>query len=195
MANLNDILQGLVNTDTKIIEKLGAVQDAVGDDLQDTLEALKKGAASYSIVDHNTEGATINGTVTSDNYASDGKCCIITQSGSNSVFFKANFSDVKCGHYGLNVRMRVSNKSNTANGIQISILINGERVATKSIAPSAFANTTNFENVFLSFDYSRNSATKYPIQLEITALGTSGTKANISFDYAYIQLMMPSVFI
>jgi uncharacterized membrane protein len=54
MANLNDILQGLVNTDTKIIEKLGVIQDAVGDDLQDTIEALKKGAASYSIVDHNT---------------------------------------------------------------------------------------------------------------------------------------------
>ena len=195
MANLNDILQGLVNTDTKIIEKLDVIQDAVGDDLQDTIEALKKGAASYSIVDHNTEGASIGGTITNDNYASDGKCCILTQAASNKTFFKANFSDVKCGHYGLNIRMRVSDKSNTANGIQISVLINGERVATKSVAPSAFSNTTNFENIFLSFDYSRNSATKYPIQLEITVLGTSGTKANISFDYAYIQLMMPAVFI
>lgn len=195
MANLNDILQGLVNTDTKIIEKLGVIQDAVGDDLQDTIEALKKGAASYSIVDHNTEGATIGGSVANDNYASDGKCCTLTQAAANAVLFKANFSDVKCGHYGLNVRMRVSNKSNTANGIKIDVKINGERVATKSVAPSAFSNTTNFENIFLSFDYSRNSATKYPIQLEITVLGTSGTKANISFDYAYIQLMMPAVFI
>lgn len=195
MANLNDILQGLVNTDTKIIEKLGVIQDAVGDDLQETIEALKKGAASYSIVDHNTEGASIGGSVVSDNYASDGKCCILTQAASNMTFFTANFSDVKCGHYGLNVRMRVSNKSNTANAIKIDAKINGEIVATKSVAPSAFSNTTNFENIFLSFDYSRNSATKYPIQLVITVLGTSGTKANISFDYAYIQLMMPAVFI
>ena len=195
MANLNDILQGLVNTDTKIIEKLGVIEESVGDDLQDTLEALKKGAASYSIVDHNTEGASIGGTVTNDNYASDGKCCILTQAASNMNLFTANFSDVKCGHYGLNVRMRVSNKSNTANAIKIDVKINGEIVATKSVAPSAFSNTTNFENIFLSFDYNRNSATKYPIQLVITVLGTSGTKANISFDYAYISLMMPAVFI
>lgn len=183
MANLNDILQGLVNTDTKIIEKLGVVEE------------LKKGADSYSIVDHNTAGATCGGSVVSDNYASDGKCCILTQAASNKTFFTANFSDVKCGHYGLNVRMRVSNKSNTAKGIKIDVKINGEIVSTKSVAPSAFSNTTNFENIFLSFDYSRNSATKYPIQLVITVLGTSGTKANISFDYAYIQLMMPAVFI
>lgn len=195
MANLNDILQGLVNTDTKIIEKLGVIQEAVGDDLQDTIEDLKKGAASYSIVDHNTEGASINGSVVADNYASDGKCCILTQAASNMNLYTANFSDVKCGQYGLVVRMRVSNKSNTANAIQISVKVNGERIATKSIPASAFANTTNFENIFLSFNYSRSSATKYPIQLEVTLLGTSGTKANISFDYAYIQLMMPSVYL
>ena len=195
MANLNDILQGLVDTDTKIIEKLGVIEESVGDDLQDTLEALKKGAVSYSIVDHNTEGAYNNGSVIADNYASDGECCILTQSGSNFTFFTADFSDVKCGHYGLNVRMRVSDISNTDNAIKIDVKINGETVATKSVAPSAFSNTTNFENIFLSFDYSRNSATKYPIQLVITVLGTSGTAANISFDYAYIQLMMPAVFI
>lgn len=209
MANLKDILQGLADTDTEIIKKLGVlintdteifeklviIEESVGDDLQETIEALKKGAASYSIVDHNTEGASIGGTITNDNYASDGKCCILTQSDSDFAFFTANFSDVKCGHYGLNVRMRVSDKSNTANAIKIDAKINGQIVATKSVAPSAFSNTTNFENIFLSFDYNRNSATKYPIQLVITVLGTSGTKANISFDYAYISLMMPAVFI
>lgn len=195
MANLNDILQGLVDTDTKIIEKLGVIEESVGDDLQDTLEALKKGAASYSIVDHNTEGASIGGTVTSDNYASDGECCILTQTTSNANLFTANFSDVKCGHYGLIARMRVSDRTNTDAVIRIEVKINGETVATKSVVPSAFSNTTNFENIYLSFDYGRNSATKYPMQLVITVLGTLGTKADVSFDYAYIQLMMPAVFI
>ena len=195
MANLNDILQGLVNTDTKIIEKLGAIEESVGDDLQDTLEALKKGAASYSIVDINTAGASAGGSLVSDNYASDGQCRKITQTTSNANLFTANFSDVKCGHYGLTARMRVSDITNTDAVIRIEVKINGETVATKSVVPSAFSNTTNFENIYLSFDYSRNSATKYPIQIVITVLGTLGTKADVSFDYAYIQLMMPAVFI
>ena len=66
MANLNDILQGLVNTDTKIIEKLGAVQDAVGDDLQNSLEELKRGSGAFSIIDTNTAGTSSAATKTAD---------------------------------------------------------------------------------------------------------------------------------
>ena len=117
MANLNDMLNGLVATDAGIIEKLKKMQENVEDNLQSSIEdlednlqssieTLKKGASSYSIVDHNTIGASTGGSIVNDNYASDGKCCILTQSDSNLTFFTANFSDVKCGHYGLNVRRR-----------------------------------------------------------------------------------------
>jgi hypothetical protein len=206
MANLNDILNGLVDTDTGIIEKLKKIKENVEDNLQtsienlennlqSSIEDLKKGSNSYSILDFSSPNVSSSGTLVSDTYASNGKCYKVTQTANDINLFTANFSDVKYGHYGLCARMRVSSLSNTSNAIKIDIKINNKIVATKSVAASSFSSTSNFEYIYLSFQYDGNSEIKYPIQIVITVLGTSGNFADIFFDYAYINLMMPAVFI
>lgn len=217
MANLNDILNGLVTTDTGIIEKLKKIQENVENnlqssienlednlqssienlenDLQSNIEDLKKGSSSYSILDFDNPNVSSSGTLVLDNYASNGQCYKVTQTANDINLFTANFSDVKYGHYGLCARMRVSSLSNTKDAIKIDVKVNNEIIATKSVAASTFSNTTNFEYVYLSFQYDGNSETKHPIQIVVTVLGTSGDLADISLDYVYINLMMPAVFI
>jgi hypothetical protein len=206
MANLNDILNGLVDTDTGIIEKLKKIKENVEDNLQtsienlennlqSSIEDLKKGSNSYSILDFSSPNVSSSGALVPDTYASNGKCYKVTQTANDINLFTANFSDVKYGHYGLCARMRVSSLSNTSNAIKIDIKINNKIVATKSVAASSFSSTSNFEYIYLSFQYDGNSEIKYPIQIVITVLGTSGNFADIFFDYAYINLMMPAVFI
>ena len=228
MANLNDMLNGLVTTDTGIIEKLKKIQENVEDnlqtsienlednlqtsienlendlqssignlenDLQSNIEDLKKGASSYSILDFSSSNVSSSGTIIPDNYASNGQCYKITQAIDDVNLFTANFSDVKYGHYGLCARMKVSSLSNTNNTIKIDVKVNNEVIATKSVPASSFSKASNFEYLYLSFQYDGSSETKYPIQVAITVKGTSGELADISLDYVYINLMMPAVFI
>lgn len=206
MANLNDMLNGMIATDTGIIEKLKNIQGNVENNLQSSIENLennlqssiedlKKGSNSYSILDFSSPNVSSSGALVVDNYASNGKCYKVTQTANNINLFTANFSDVQYGHYGLCARMRVSSLSNTDNAIKIDIKVNNKTIATKSVAASSFSSTANFEYIYLSFQYDGNSETKYPIQTAITVLGTSGTLADISLDYVYINLMMPAVFI
>lgn len=195
MANLNDILQGLVNTDTKIIEKLGVIEESVGDNLQSTLEELKKGSATSCIIDNDTAGRTTSATVTNDTMASTGKCLKATQTGSNINLFKANFSNVKFGRYGLCLRMKTSATGATADTIKVEVKNGSTVILTKTLKGTAFTTNANYENFYMTFDYNGTSSAKGALSLAITLLGTSGTKLAVSFDYAYIQLMMPSVFI
>ena len=195
MANLNDILQGLVNTDTKIIEKLGVIEESVGDNLQSTLEELKKGSATSCIIDNDTAGRTTSATVTNDTMASTGKCLKVTQTGSNINLFKANFSNVKFGRYGLCLRMKTSATGATADTIKVEVKNGSTVILTKTLKGTAFTTNANYENFYMTFDYNGTSSAKGALSLAITLLGTSGTKLAVSFDYAYIQLMMPSVFI
>lgn len=195
MANLNDILQGLVNTDTKIIEKLGVIEESVGDNLQSTLEELKKGSATSCIIDNDTAGRTTSATVTNDTMASTGKCLKVTQTGSNINLFKANFSNVKFGRYGLCLRMKTSATGATADTIKVEVKNGSTVILTKTLKGTAFTTNANYENFYMTFDYNGTSSAKGTLSLAITLLGTSGTKLVVSFDYAYISLAMPSVFI
>lgn len=195
MANLNDILQGLVNTDTKIIEKLGVIEESVGDNLQSTLEELKKGSATSCIIDNDTAGRTTSATVTNDTMASTGKCLKVTQTGSNINLFKANFSNVKFGRYGLCLRMKTSATGATADTIKVEVKNGSTVILTKTLKGTAFTTNANYENFYMTFDYNGTSSAKGTLSLAITLLGTSGTKLAVSFDYAYISLAMPSVFI
>ena len=193
MANLNDILQGLVNTDTKIIEKLGTIQDAVGDDLQNSLEELKRGSGAFSIMDTNTTGTSSAATKTADVQASNGYCYKCTQNSSSTIsMLNGTFSDVKFGNYGLCLRMKADTANFSANAFTVTINTGTTNLLTKTYTGTVFTTNSNYVSIYVPFTYQCSGSVKN--KLSITVAATTGNKT-LYLDYAYIQLMMPAVFV
>lgn len=186
MADLNDILQGLIDTDRGIISKLKSKLDELAG-------KVAQGSGTYAVVDINTSNITGQGVLTNDNKSSLGQCYYSTTSSSSKCIYSAEFPKVNYGHFAFSARVKASKSSTSSSDkvIKIKILQNStaifEYVYTKDEVD------TDYCNIYGTFMYSPSSgAGNDKLTFQIHTGTTSGY--SISFDYAYITMLVPAVY-
>lgn len=182
---LNDILQGLVTTDQKVIEKINT-------DVSELEDKVSRGSGSYGLADINSPNVTSNGTLINDMGASHGKAYSVTTSSQNFLLYSGEFSDVKFGKYAMCLRIKSSSVT-SSNILQVRVLNGSTIVLSKDIKGSDFSSANKYGYVYTTFDYEGDGNVKNNLKIEVFTHTVSGI--TIRFDYAYISMIIPAVFL
>lgn len=149
---------------------------------------------NFALIDNATEGCTSAGTLSDDLMASNGKSYIATTTSSALNLFTATFPEVKFGRYALCMRLKISENTSASTVLTANILNGSTNILNKAILGTNFNITTNYCYICTTFDYAGSSETaKQPLQLNISTGTVSGLE--VGFDYAYISLLTPAVYI
>ena len=143
-----------------------------------------------AMIDINTSGFSSSGSKATDANASSGSCYQFTTTSTATKLAAGNFDTVKFGKYALCLRMMTSNNTTTSNLVTVTVKNGSTSILSKSIKGTDFSSTSQYSNIYTSFDFNGSRGT---LSLDITTTTTSGV--TVKFDYAYISLMTPSVFI
>lgn len=197
MANLNDIIQGLIDTDSGIITKLkntiNNVLNKVDEDINDLSEKIARGSGSYGLVDINTPNRGGNGVLETDNRASHGQCISLTTTSSSQCIYSGSFpSSMKYGHYALCARIKIGTVT-SSNILQLQILNGSTAIKTVNFSGSEFSTNSQYYYIYTTFIYEGSGSAKTDLSFKLNSLTVSGIK--ISFDYAYISMVIPSVYL
>ena len=214
MANLNDVLQGLVTTDSKVIDKLtkkiseldseidnlnnkvnteiADLQSKIDNDLGNLTEKVSRGSGSYALLDINSPNITGSGTKKTDTNASHGQCYSATAGSSAKCIYSSTFSEINFGHYALCVRAK-TNAVGTNNIVRLKVLNGSTEILSQDFIGNSFSNTTGYDYLYSTFTYELTDSTKNDLKFEIYVLPVSGV--SINFDYAYISMIIPSVYV
>lgn len=177
MANLNDILQGLIDTDRGIIGKL---------------RKMKDNGLGSSIIDTSNSSLSGTGSIVTDMAASNGSSYRAQVNGSGQCLYSGTFNNVKFGHYALCLRARVN--SNVSSEILQLVVKNGSSVIlSKNITGAIFESTTKYGYVYSTFIFEGDGKVKNDLKFEINSLSTNGIVINV--DYVYINLITPAVYV
>jgi hypothetical protein len=149
--------------------------------------------ATHSTVDITSSGFASKGTKTADTMASTGNCYSLASATSSLVLASGNFNAVKFGKYALCLRIKSSNNTSTANILTVTVKHGSTTLLTKNIKGTDFTSTSQYSNIYTSFDFNGTSSARGTLSVQISTGTTSGI--TFRFDYAYITLMTPSVFI
>ena len=149
--------------------------------------------ATHSTVDITSSGFTSKGTKKADTMASTGNCYSLASTTSSLVLASGNFNAVKFGKYALCLRIMSSNNTSTANILTVTVKHGSTTLLTKNIKGTDFTSTSQYSNIYTSFDFNGTSSARGTLSVQISTGTTSGI--TFKFDYAYITLMTPSVFI
>ena len=143
-----------------------------------------------AMIDINTSGFSSSGSKATDANASLGSCYQFTTTSTATKLAAGNFATVKFGKYALCLRMMTSNNTTTSNLVTVTVKNGSTSILSKSIKGTDFTSTSQYSNIYTSFDFNGSRGT---LSLDITTTTTSGV--TVKFEYAYISLMTPSVFI
>ena len=225
MSNLNEILNGLVDTDSLIISKIDELISTNQPQEDDRLDTINKNIVSainelnsninelnadmnelnadmntllrevgtFAIVGANTPGVSGTGVRTTDLKASDGVSYVYnTSTSANHILYGCNFSNVKFGKYAICARVKIAT-TNSAAIVQLKVLNGTKEILAKDFSGSSFNTTSNYCYLYSTFEYTGDGSTKKDLtfQLHLHKLNN----IQVSFDYAYISLLTPSVFI
>ena len=183
---LNDILQGLVTTDRKVIEKINT-------DVAELEDKVSRGSGSYAILDINTPGKGGSGIEVADNAASLGKAISITTSTSAKLVpYIGTFPDIKFGHYAICARIKTNNLT-SSNLVQLKLLNGSTEILAANFTGSQFDSTTGYSYLYSTFTYDANNGSKSPLSFQLHTHLVNGV--TINFDYVYISMIIPSVFV
>ena len=172
---LNDIIQGLIDVDRNLIER------------------VLRGSGTYAILDINTPDKGGSGTEVTDNAASLGKAISITTSSSaNLVPYTGTFPDIKFGHYAICARVKTNNLT-SSHLVQLKLLNGSTEILAANFKGSQFDSTTGYSYLYSTFTYDANNGSKLPLSFQLHTHLINGVK--IDFDYVYISMIIPSVFI
>lgn len=172
---LKDIIQGLIDTDTGLIER------------------VLRGSGTYAILDINTPDKSGSGSEVTDSLASLGKSIQITTSPSaNLVPYTGTFPDVKFGHYAICARVKSSSVANS-NLIQLKVLNGSTEILAANFKGTQFDSATGYSYLYSTFTYDANNGSKLPLSFQLHTHLISGVVIN--FDYVYISMIIPSVFL
>lgn len=198
---LNDILQGLVTTDQKVIEKINndvteleeKVNDKINTDVTKLEEKVSRGSVTYAVLDVNTPGKGGSGSLATDALASHGKCIRITTSSSaNYASFTGTFSDVKFGHYAICARVKTNNLT-SSNLVQLKVLNGSTEILAANFTGAAFKSTSKYAYLYSTFVYEGNGSSKQNLSFQLHTHMVNGVQ--VDFDYVYISMIIPSVFL
>ena len=162
--------------------------------LTNSVEALSKMSfQNFSIVDSTKPEATGVGVQTNDTMASDGVSYQFTTTSTAQTIFSCDFSDVKFGTYALCARIRVGNNTYDSNILTLKVLRGSTELLSKTIKCTNFTRSDNYCLLCASFNYDGTSSAKQPLTFKLDTTNYSGVK--VYFDYAYITLITPAVYI
>jgi archaellum component FlaC len=180
------------NTNKTDISTLKTNVSTINSNISGLNTKIEQGSGTYAIVNINTAGRSGSGTVTTDSQASTGKCIKATSGTSNKIVFQATFPAVNLGYYGLCARVKVNNSTSTSSIIRIRVLHGATEIATKSFT-GVDIGTTDYTYLYVPFKYDvKVGASKGDLIFQAYTLTTASI--DLSFDYAYISMMIPSVF-
>ena len=183
---LNDILQGLVTTDQKVIEKINT-------DVAELEDRVARGSGSYALLDINTPDRGGSGSIATDVLASHGQCIRITTSSSaNYASFTGTFSDVKFGHYAICARVKTNNLT-SSNLAQLKVLNGSTEILAANFTGAAFGSTSKYAYLYSTFVYEGNGSSKQNLSFQLHTHKIDGVQ--VDFDYVYISMIIPSVFL
>lgn len=183
---LNDILQGLVTTDQKVIEKINT-------DVSELEDKVSRGSGSYGLADINSPSVTSNGQLINDMGASHGKAYSVTTSAQNLLLYSGEFSDVKFGKYAMCLRIKSSSVANS-NILQIRVSNGGTPILSKDIKGSDFPSVDKYGYAYMIFDYEGDGVVKNNLKIEVYTHAIANS-ITVCFDYAYISMIIPAVFL
>lgn len=184
---LNDILQGLVTTDQKVIEKINT-------DVAELEDKVSRGSGSYGLADINSPNVFSDGKLIDDMGASHGKSySVTTSSNGNYCLYSGTFSDIKFGKYAMCLRLKASSTSST-NFLQVIVSNGNKSILTKNIKASDLQTANKYNYIYTTFDYEGDGATKNPLKIEIYTFAISEAIV-ANFDYSYVSMIIPAVFL
>lgn len=189
-----------IQTDEMFLNFKEKIEDTLSKHIEEAndkfseLESLKeKSFDTFSIIDFNSDFTTA-GTEITDSMASLGKAIQTTTTTSAKNLITANFSDVKFGKYALCLRLKVSSNTSSSSVFTANIMNGSNTILSKSILGTYFDSTSNYCYICTTFDYSGSSSSaKQKLQLKLNTGTVSGLE--VRFDYAYISLITPAVYI
>ncbi len=177
----------IIGAINEIYDKTVELENAIPD-----LSSLSFG--NFALIDNTTEGCNSEGTLTTDLMASNGKAYIATTTTTAFCLFEARFSEVKFGKYSLCIRLKISANTSPSTVLALNVLNGSTTILSKYITGTNFDKTDNYCYICTTFDYDGSSETaKQPLQLNINTDTVKGLE--VRFDYAYITLITPAVYI
>ena len=184
--SLKDIIQGLIDTDRGVISKLKGSLNSLN-------EKVERGSGSYALVDINTPDRSGDGVLENDIEASNGQCISLTTSSNASYcLYSGTLSDIKFGNYALCVRAK-SDSLTGADVVQLKILNGTTEILSKNFKGSDFENTSSYQYLYTTFTYDSVGTAKQALSFQLHTRQADGIK--IKFDYAYVSMIIPSVYI
>ena len=195
--NLDTILNGLIDVDSQIINKINNtatdINNRINSEVSTINSTIARGSGSYAILDINTPNRGGSGTLSTDALASHGKCIRITTSSSaNYVPYTGTFSDVKFGHYAICARVK-SNSLTSSNLVQLKVLNGSTEILAANFTGADFVSTSKYAYLYSTFIYEGNGSSKQNLSFQLHTHMVNGVQ--IDFDYVYISMIIPSVFI
>ena len=189
-----------IQTDEMFLNFKEGIEDTLSEHIEEAndkfseLESLREiSFDTFSIIDFNSDFTTA-GTEITDSMASLGKAIQTTTTTSAKNLITANFSDVKFGKYALCLRLKVSSNTSSSSVFTANIMNGSSTILSKSILGNYFDSTSNYCYICTTFDYSGSSSSaKQKLQLKLNTGTVSGLE--VRFDYAYISLITPAVYI
>lgn len=210
MAKLYDLIQGLIDTDKGIINKLksritdinqdieelrNSIQELIDtdEDIDQDIEELKRGSSTSALIDKDTPGISGSGELIPNGLASKGSCYHYLTTSNKETICHGVFSDVNYGHYSLCVRICVDNNSSSSPILTFNIFNKESYLLTKEVKGVNFDSNSQYCYLCTTFEYNGSSEEKSPLHFELKTTGVSNI--NVYFDYAYITLITPAVYI
>lgn len=206
--NLETILNGLIDVDSQIINKINNTINTINNEINDEINSVNnrintevnainttiaRGSGTYAILDINTPDRGGTGTLATDALASHGKCIRITTSSSaNYAPFTGTFSDVKFGHYAICARVK-SNSLTSSNLVQLKVLNGSTEILAANFTGANFGSTSKYAYLYSTFVYEGNGSSKQNLSFQLHTHAVNGIQ--VDFDYVYISMIIPSVFI
>ena len=189
IEELKNLIQELIDTDKGIISKL---ESHITDTKQD-VEELKRGSSTSALIDKDTPDISGSGELIPNGLASKGSCYHYLTTNNKETICHGVFSDVNYGHYSLCVRIRVDNNSSSSPILTFNILNKESYLLTKEVKGINFDSNSQYCYLCTTFEYNGSSEEKSSLHFELKTTGVSNI--NVYFDYAYITLITPAVYV
>ena len=204
---LRDLLQGLIDTDSGVIDRIKnrfvkvedrieGIEGQLGDTdnrVDDLTDKVGRGSNSYALIDINAPDRGGTGSLVNDTSASHGKAIRITTSSSaNLVPISAVFSDIKFGHYAICARVKISSKT-SSDIVQLKLINGSTEILAANFKGTQFSSTSQYCYLYSTFTYEAINGAKQPLTFQLHTHKIDGIQ--VSFDYVYISMIIPSVFV
>ena len=161
-----------------------------GGNLLDQVEQLNNKTSTIGTVDIFSKNIVSDGALIDDSAASHGKCYKVSSSNVNRVVYRATLDDIKFGQYGICLRMKCSVSKNSI--VARVRIFNGETyILDKQLNANEFA--VNYTLIYGAFTYDVIGNSKNNLVIQVETIANAGV--DVSFDYAYVNMIIPSVFL